>query len=733
MFFYQPSANSTVKKAWLEKFENILAQVSILWDGLIVITGDFNINLLKKDSDTAQMYTEILDTFGLTQHISYPTRKVWRNGVMKGAKLYDHISTNIPSNPVCEIVVPTDEISDHDMPFAVLQIKKKKFEPRYKFIRDEKNLNMNSYINDFKQLPLSAVYALDDPDDQLSILNQLITESIANHAPLKRTKFTRPPAPWMKDPKITNLQSQRNILRKKAFETQNDDDMQRYRDTRNRLKKSISSVKHDFYKTALSSKKPKLVWRTIHRILKPNIRKITATANDLNNYFCNVAENLTGKNTEEIAKLPTEDTETEIIFKMKPVTYHDIIKEIKSIRNDCSTGFDTIPAKFVKPVAEFIASPLTHIINNCIEKERFPKLWKTARVCAIPKVSSPASNSDYRPISILPILSKVFERIILKQMKTSLENYGALNDTQSGYRQGHSCVTLLHKLCDDINASYKKSEITLVVMADYSKAFDTVDHSTLLEKLKFLKFGNSFINLMNDYLTGRHQFVQIDDKQSTIQPVKFGVPQGSILGPILFNIYVHDLPEKIKSSTVQFADDTTLYRSCKVAQIESCSKQLQNDIDKVGEWSKECNLIFNSKKTKTMLFSTQEMSRLHKLNNNQILNISSCDNELERVQVMKLLGVTIQEHLKWNDHVREAQKATYGTLRALRQIKRMTPFRLRKNLAESLILTRIDYAVTLYGNNLQEYLKHRIQKVINSAAGYVYNRYSKQIDVVNLK
>ena len=100
---------------------------------------------------------------------------------------------------------------------------------------------------------------------------------------------------------------------------------------------------------------------------------------------------------------------------------------------------------------------------------------------------------------------------------------------------------------------------------------------------------------------------------------------------------------------------------------------------------------------------------------------------------MKLLGVTIQEHLKWNDHVREVLKATYGTLRALRQIKRMTPFRLRKNLAESLILTRIDYAVTLYGNNLQEYLKHRIQKVINSAAGYVYNRYSKQIDVVNLK
>ena len=198
-------------------------------------------------------------------------------------------------------------------------------------------------------------------------------------------------------------------------------------------------------------------------------------------------------------------------------------------------------------------------------------MWKTAKICPIPKISSPIANSDYRPISILPILSKVYERIILNQLKSSLEKHQIFQDTQSGYRQGHSCITLLHKLCNDIQSSFKKSEVTLTVMADYSKAFDTVNYSILVEKMRTLKFSNSFINLITDYLSDRQQFVQIDNKKSVLRNVNSGVPQGSILGPTLFNLYVYDLAENTQSSSLQFADDSTFYRSCKATQIGECT------------------------------------------------------------------------------------------------------------------------------------------------------------------
>ena len=156
----------------------------------------------------------------MQQLISYPTRK--------GKKLIDHIITNTSMKPICENVVPTDEISDHDMPFVILNIKSSKFQPRYKMIRNFKNFELENYIKNFETLPLSLVHASDDPDDQVSILNDLILQCINKHAPLKRTKITRPLATWMKSVSIKYLQSERIKLRKIAYETKNKNDMQNY-------------------------------------------------------------------------------------------------------------------------------------------------------------------------------------------------------------------------------------------------------------------------------------------------------------------------------------------------------------------------------------------------------------------------------------------------------------------------------------------------------------------------
>ena len=198
-------------------------------------------------------------------------------------------------------------------------------------------------------------------------------------------------------------------------------------------KKTIKDLKHKFLKSTLSSHKPKLVWKTIYRILRPSHTVILASPNDLNNYYANLAETLTGAETTFVTKsyLPDNDTSHHYIV---PTNYNVVYKELINLRNDCTTGFDSIPSKFIKPLAEYLASLLTHIINNCIKKRTFPKAWKIAKICPVPKIQTPKSCSDYRPISILPILSKIFEKVILNQLKLSFQNHDVLQDTQDTVR-----------------------------------------------------------------------------------------------------------------------------------------------------------------------------------------------------------------------------------------------------------------------------------------------------------
>ena len=251
-------------------------------------------------------------------------------------------------------------------------------------------------------------------------------------------KFTRPPAPWMKDVEIASLQKERDELRYIAHQQPCEDNWQRFRNVRNEIKKKINDTKTKFYKKALSSKTSKDVWKVIHRILNPSRSVINTDVNELNSHFNKTAQSLTGKipkSREELRKtiesLPQKDNG----FKLQSVQFADVEKHLNGLRNDCSTGYDNIPATFIKPVSEYLASPLTFIINNFISTSNFPKLWKTARISPIPKIDNPISPKDYRPIAILPILSKIYEKLVLQQMTVFIENNLLYHSYQSGYRK----------------------------------------------------------------------------------------------------------------------------------------------------------------------------------------------------------------------------------------------------------------------------------------------------------
>ena len=241
-------------------------------------------------------------------------------------------------------------------------------------------------------------------------------------------------------------------------------------------------------------------------------------------------------------------------------------------------------------------SPILLIINTSIDKEIFRESWKVVGVCPIPKIDNPITVKDFWPISILSVLSKIYKKVILSQLLNYIERCPVYNPTKSGFGKGHS-RTLLLKFRDDIQKAFNRNEITVLI--DYSKAFDNINHKTLLEKLVSLNFNNRTIKIIISYLTNRWS----DLPKSSVH---FGVSQGSILGPILFSTNVAKLPSYIDSDSIQSADDTIIYRTCRPSDILQKISILENDIKTVLEWSATNGLVFNNDKLKYIISSSKK-------------------------------------------------------------------------------------------------------------------------------
>ena len=319
-------------------------------------------------------------------------------------------------------------------------------------------------------------------------------------------------------------------------------------------------------------------------------------------------------------------------------------QEVNKLRSDTSTGMDQIPVKFVKLAKDYISGPITHVINRCIVTSSFPKVWKIARISPIPKVNEPRCDADHRPVSILPTLSKVFERLGLHQLIEYINEEALLCPTISGFRKGHSTTSVLLGIRDALIRVSSRGEVTLMDCADYSKAFDTVQFKSVLTKMHNLGFSKEFLLWMVDYITDRRQMVQIDDRKSDMATVEFSVAQGSILGPVIFNLYVADLQKELQCDCYQYADGTTFYVHSKPGDLDSSAAQINKTITSLQDYSNNCNLALNPTKTNWMLISTPQMARYHSLEERD-LPIICGDSTLKRISCTKLLGVHMDQHL----------------------------------------------------------------------------------------
>ena len=256
------------------------------------------------------------------------------------------------------------------------------------------NFNTKEYYTDFSALPFSTVLSFDNPDDQLAMQNKLILDCIDCHAPLKR-KFTRPPAPWMKQLDIIELQKQRDKYRFLAHNIPSKGNCTNFRNVRNKLTKKIKGTK------ILTPKNSKEIWKIVHRIFHPNNKTLEADTNELNKYFNQTGKCLTTTkphSNDELKNLIGTFTGKNNGFQLQTVSYEDVDQCLRPLRNDCSTGYENIPTMFIKPIAGLLVSPLTFVINNDIATKNFPDAWKTARINPIPTTTQPVELKDYRPL-----------------------------------------------------------------------------------------------------------------------------------------------------------------------------------------------------------------------------------------------------------------------------------------------------------------------------------------------
>ena len=502
-----------------------------------------------------------------------------------------------------------------------------------------------------------------------------------------------------------------------------------YKTLRNKVTKKMREAKSKHYTDKLSNENDsKSMWKTLNQVLPKTAKSTTPvsslTADKFNKFFTSIAANLCNRfKNFSLPKLKTKRVEEDFCFS--EVTSGFVLKELKNLKSSKATGLDKIPARILKDAAIHIAKPIAFIINLTISNGSIPYEWKTAKVTPIHKSDSKDDTNNYRPISVLPLLSKLMERAVQVQLVDFFTKNRVLSIHQSGFRKQHSTQTSITYLTDYILERMDNQHMTGAVFIDLSKAFDLVDHDCLLYKLDHYGVRGISKLWFENYLSSRSQKVKYKNTLSCSMNLEYGVPQGSILGPLLFVIYINDLPTALtKCKISMYADDTVIY--CSDHKSATIMETLQTDLDNVVKWMEDGRLILNKSKTKCMLFGTYQ-----KLNSVMDFNIKIGTDTIEKVSKFNFLGITLDENLNWKEHVISISKKVNKRLGLLSRIRSCLTLKAAQCVYNSIIHPVFTYADTAWGE-LSQTCSESLQRIQNRAARIVAKRSSSQesIDIL---
>lgn len=686
----------------------------------VIYVGDINIDLLAQDNITHE-YLNLMGSKGFCCCLEKPTRVT-----NVSSSCLDHFFyrsyTNLKTS--YETAIIKTYISDH---FAsVLSVKYPYLEPNdSKSVNDiDKSHANKTDINKLKEFlkkeTWSDLYHISCPELLsnyfVNTLNAYINNSkylINKNCKVKKKK------PWITVGLINSIKHRDKLRRNLNFN--NHIEVHRYKTYRNHLTNLIKKTRENYYKQLLdkANKDQKAIWDVFKKItgvstrtknkISLNVDGITVTddnklANDFNNHFINIGIEMQTKITKhsEItqSKYDTVQHNPATMF-LQPVTEEEVMREIGTLKSNCATGPDNISSRVIKYCKEQLCKPLVHLINIIFQSGKFPSNLKTSIVTPVYKAKAHNDIGNYRPISIISNIAKIVEKCIKSRLLSFFQKHKILNQQQFGFTQNKSTSDAIYEVLDMITNSVNKDEKTSAVFVDLAKAFDTVPHGRLLTKLERYGIRGNAYNLFSSYLSDRVQTVKIDNTYSSPRTVRIGIPQGTVLGPICFLIYVNDVFDlDIEGRIISYADDTVMiFRG---DSNESVRDMMERGLTQLKTWLEINLLSLNIDKTKYIYFtltadpSIQQTIQIHDFNCKQKINCLC--SSVSKVSNIRYLGIIIDENLRWNEHIIHINNKLRKILPKFYQIRNITNSEIKKTLYFALVESNIRYGITAWGS-----------------------------------
>ena len=690
------------------------------------ITGDFNMNLLSINVDPQiEKYFDMLTEKSFMPLITLPTRVVKKSKTLIDNIFYNQFSSEIISGNI------TVGISDHMPQFSIIPLDPPYMldAPKNIYRRNFKNFDAAKYIIDFNQIN----WDFGEMDDVNKYTTNFINTSerlLDKQVPLKKlskNQLKQKIKPWInreilkkirkKNKTYNKFMNEKNVVHRETLEL-------KYKKLKNEITKLTRQNKKAYYQNYFSenSKNAKKLWAGINEIInsksKSNftpscIEEINDTgelttitepakvANAFNDHYVSVANKILKKR-----KYPGNKHFTHYLknsnpytFMTSPTTPQEIEDIIMVSDTSKSTGPNSIPNRILKEIRTSISTPISNLCNNSFATGKFPDILKISKVTPIHKKNSKLKVENYRPISLLSNINKIIEKIMFKRLYSFLELHNCIYELQFGFREKHSTNHALLSMTQQIKDEIDKGNYAIGIFVDFQKAFDTVNHEILLRKLQHYGIRGISNKWFQSYLSNRKQYVSINNSDSDLKVIEHGVPQGSILGPLLFLVYINDLHKSINFSTTRhFADDTNLLHiiNRNSQRNKNIARKVNTDLKSLNNWLLANKISLNSAKTEMIYFRKKGV-------NIPDVKIYLNGIKLTPTSEVKYVGIIFDEFLVFDAHIKSLNAKLKRTNNLLAKSRHYVDKNILLQIYYSHFYSHLTLGCQLWGQKLNQF------------------------------